>query len=274
MMACGGKTAGIICSGPSVRAYLEKPPAYDWVLAVNRMVQFVRCDYFVFNDHEAFGWWPTEQKPRPVCFTSNQAFKLICNRDEGRRRADEHKWLFYPQIETQCPSDTHWTSFSMTIAMVLAEHLGAERIVIHGCDWEGSDDFDGRSPPRMPRDAYRWNNEIHKYGLVKAWLTGRGIEVIRYGYDEGSDEVMAATKRSQEATKRRSDEATEGGATKGKASAKASACQRLVTKRAITVGGAEIPGGEAVAEVSFLRPEIDLNYLTRAHCDGLVGPEK
>ena len=181
------KPVAILCPGPSLSVVIGRVADavrdyYGAILGVNRVAEAYPCDWWVFNDHEVFGWWLPCNEPR--IFTCNESYERIAaNRDpQIIARRDRAKWTFYPQIETTCPSDPGWTGFSMLIAMVLAEWLIDGRghgIDIYGCDWEGTEDWDGTPPPRWSRSPYRWNNEIHKFGFVEAWLRTKGIAVRR-----------------------------------------------------------------------------------------------
>lgn len=163
----------ILCPGPSLASFLAAPTQHELFIGVNRAASAWPCQWWAFNDAEVFGWFrPTG---RPKIFTSNESFKRI----EDKRRADHFRWTFYPAINTTCPSDPGWTNFSMTVAMVLAEYLGARAITIYGCDWEGADDWDGPADYRHYRQEYRWKNEIHKVGHVIRWLESRGVSVER-----------------------------------------------------------------------------------------------
>jgi len=200
----------ILCPGPSLVEFLGRPRAHDAFIGVNRAATAWPCDFWAFNDHEGFNWYHGQVQrngEKPVCFTSNQAYELLA----GLPAIDEFRWLFYPQIETECPSDPGWTNYSLTIAMVLAEYVIRRRrsenageagdsslppkarfavansthhssLFIYGCDWSGTADWDGAESNRGEgRTEYRWKNEQHKFWHVMRWLNGRDIDVIRVG---------------------------------------------------------------------------------------------
>ena len=79
----------------------------------------------------------------------------------------------------------------MTAAMVLAEHLGAFRITLYGCDWVGDRDSSGAL-----QSSYRWQNEKHAFSRVSGWLGDRGIHVGRHKgttkADDGARDSTAA----------------------------------------------------------------------------------
>ncbi len=110
----------ILCSGPSLRQFLEgrrqrADVEHEVVIGVNRAACAFPCDWWAFNDAETFD--RNRCRGRPRCFTSNEAFARIGD----KRLADRFKWTFYAQIATTCPASPGWTSFSLTVAMVLAE---------------------------------------------------------------------------------------------------------------------------------------------------------
>jgi hypothetical protein len=234
------RSIAILCPGPSLADFLARPREHEAFIGVNRAAAAWPCDYWAFNDHEAFDWWHhsvqrSGRKPR--CFTSNQAFSLIAN----RLAVDSFEWLHYASIDTDCPSDPGWTNYTLTVAMVLAEYLVRRKqdlfeppglpvktgtpdftlspvpggiparaenhdrstaqgfvgpaaqkasrtwLVIYGCDWSGTQDWDGADPPRDAaacRSEYRWKNEQHKFWHVMRWLNSRGIDVVRVGSAE------------------------------------------------------------------------------------------
>lgn len=171
-----GRSIAVLCSGPSLSEFLTVPARrdrHDLTVGVNRAVIAHPCDYWAFNDSEAFHYF--EPLGRPVCFTSKAAFDRI----EPRDRIDAFRWLFYAQINTTCPSYPGWTQFSVTVALVLCDYLKARRVTLYGCDQAGADDFDGPSPTPVVRTPARWSSERHKFDHVAAWLESRGIELVR-----------------------------------------------------------------------------------------------
>jgi hypothetical protein len=169
-----GDDIAILCPGPSLAGFLAAPVQHQLYIGVNRAVIAYPCDYWAFNDAEPFSWF--EPQGRPVCFTSEAAFARI----PVSPRLAEFEWLYYRDINTTCPSDPGWVNFTMTTALVLAEHLGAARVMMYGADQTGTDDWDG--PPQRGRDArheYRWQNERHKTGHVLEWMARRGVRVSR-----------------------------------------------------------------------------------------------
>ncbi len=182
----------ILCSGPSLRRFLDRPPrrdAHDIVIGVNRGACAFPCDWWAFNDAQTFD--NNRCQGRPRCFTGDQAFAQI----RDKRLADRFDWTLYSQIDTSCPADPGWTSFSLTVAMVLAEWLlmkrgiqgardpgiGGGAVTLYGVDQVGENDWDGPSPVPVIRTEERWQRELHHFGHVLAWLRSRGVDVARDG---------------------------------------------------------------------------------------------
>jgi len=277
-----GKSVGILCAGKSVQRFLDQPVAHDYILGVNRLASVYPCDFWAFNDHEAFGWWPAIEKEGrlPMIFTSNQAHKLIAKHPEQLERANGHVWLFYPQIQTTCPVSTHWTNYSMLIAMVLAQYLGAERICIYGSDWAGSDDFDGTAEKRASRHEERWKNEEHWFGHVSAWLEGCGVSVTRVGAKPKGPSEMAKNRRNTSAAADTNVAPTamaeheSAAPTDDKAAALSNyrpVVIPLEMRREKTIDGHHLPIGTVVGEVVLTHPAISLGFLTQGFNNDIIG---
>jgi hypothetical protein len=164
----------ILCTGPSLAHYLEAPVEQpNCSIGVNQAVEARACDWWCFSDPEAFDWFNPLGHPR--IFTSRACLDIIT------RRADipRFDWTFHADIGTEAHSDWAWPNYSLTCALVLAEHLGARTVEIYGCDWSGDRYFDGQPARRTHDMRYRWKNEQHKYGMVTDWMARKGIEVKR-----------------------------------------------------------------------------------------------
>lgn len=171
-MACGPSFA-ILCPGPSLAFFLTRPVTHDAYIGVNRAIEAWPCGWWAFADHETFGMFSPRGKPT-IC-TTDQAALL------GARKFPE-RWQHFAvlreaDIQTRCPSDPGWRHYSMHVALVFAQHLGAREIVAYGADMEGSCDWDGIA--RNNRERYRWNNERHKLDHLVAWLAAEGVEFRR-----------------------------------------------------------------------------------------------
>jgi hypothetical protein len=179
------KRIAILCSGPSVRAFLAAPIAYDAVIGVNRMASVWPCDWWACRDRGTFlGYQPLG---RPRIFTSDDTWRWLTEEEPGQatiERAAGYDWTAWRDVSTSCPAVPQWKQGGFMNALILAEWLGAKTIQIHGADWEGSDDFDGPPSVGGTRPHYRWPGERAKYAAVSGWLTEtRGIRVTRVGFE-------------------------------------------------------------------------------------------
>ena len=175
-----GPSIAILCPGPSLSGFIAAPVTHDVYIGVNLAAQGFPCVWWVFNDWQAFAEMPPLGRPR--LFTSNAVASRL--QLDNPPVTTEWDWLTFEESETSCPSDPGWRYFSMTCAMVLAEHLGAGAVTIYGCDWRGPVYFDGSTPRRGTFHDYRWGNEEHKYGHVAAWLGRCGVGVTRVRANE------------------------------------------------------------------------------------------
>lgn len=195
-MAVGRLDVAILCPGPSLAGRALELREHDCLIGVNRAASQMRCDWWVFGDPEAFdGWRPLIRLDRslknvawPRIFSSRSALERIKKRD---RLANWPAPLYYEDINTECPSRPDWRQFSVTAALVLAEHLGAFRITLYGCDWVGDRDSCGEL-----QSSYRWQNEQHAFSRVSGSLGDRGIHVGRHirttKPDDGARDSTAA----------------------------------------------------------------------------------
>lgn len=164
---------GILCSGPSFKRFLETPVKHDGFIGVNQAAEAWACDWWSWGDAAAFDRF--EPIGRPAIFTGRGSLQYV----RRRERIAEHEWRYYEDCATPCPSDLDWRGYSMTAAMVLAETLGARRIVLYGADWCGTGYFSGSGLNPEVNSAYRWGNEKHHYSRLKGWLASRGVVVER-----------------------------------------------------------------------------------------------
>jgi hypothetical protein len=168
-----GPSIAILCPGPSLAGFLAHPPLHDAYIGVNRAATAWVCSWWAFADHESFNLFTP--LGRPTIFTADQAARLAAR--EYPDRWAHATVLRESDIGTRCPSDPGWKHYSMHIALVLAQHLGAREIVAYGADMEGVTDWDGAV--RGARTPYRWANERHKLDHIVAWLASEGVEFRR-----------------------------------------------------------------------------------------------
>jgi len=188
-----GKTIGILCSGPSVRGFLEQPVAYASLIGVNRMAAVYPCNWWACRDRGTFiGYVPVGM---PKIFTSDDTWQWLGEELTDRvllKRAECYAWTTWAMVKTPCPALPQWKQGGFMNALILADWLGARDIKIHGADWAGSDDFDGSPPIGGTRPHYRWPGERDKFAAVASWLTQeRGITIERVGFERYGVEVAA-----------------------------------------------------------------------------------
>jgi len=168
-----GPSIAILCPGPSLAAFLERPPMHDAYIGVNRAVEAWPCSYWAFADHETFGMFTP--LGHPTIGTTDQAAMLAARKWPDRWQ--HFACICERDMNTRCPTDPGWRHYSMHVGLVLAQHLGARQIIAYGADLEGACDWDGTR--REARNKYRWDNEKHKLGHIEAWLAGEGVEFVR-----------------------------------------------------------------------------------------------
>jgi hypothetical protein len=274
-------SVAILCSGESLKRFLDHPRDHDVYIGVNRMAEDYPCDWWVFADGAAFEWYTPEVRAgRPPMVCTSQAIRDRLGRSEkvSADKINAHAWLMMEELHTSCPNDPGWKNFSMTVALVLAESLGATSITIYGCDWKGHLDYDGTKPPRGGRNQYRWNNEKHKTSHICLWLARQGVAVRRLLVDENYEEMNTVSKKTKdEAVETTADEQPQpdviGEASQPQAEPAQPAVSRHTMKltRDFKFGTEELPlpVGTAVAEIK-LHPPFTLGFLSRGMEDGLI----
>jgi hypothetical protein len=180
------RSAAVLCPGPSlanVRAadLIE----YDALLGVNRAVERAACQWWVALDAHTFGF--TRPVNRPVLVTSRGTYRSL--RARTPELAD-WPWLDCRWVDPIGQHVVRWRKTSMTTAIVLAAELGAKRIDVYGCDWDGEADWDGRTDARYNRGEDkagpdgrtiegRWTMERRLFAELAEALAGRGATVKR-----------------------------------------------------------------------------------------------
>jgi len=180
-------SAAVLCPGPSLAAVTpETLAAYDALLGVNRAVERAPCHWWAMLDTHTFTF--TRPVNRPVLVSSRGTYRSL--RAQRPELAD-WPWLDCRWIDAA--GGLHavlWRKTSMTTAIVLAAELGARRIDVYGCDWEGEADWDGRTDERYNRGEDRpgeggrtvegrWTMERKLFAELKAALADRGCELER-----------------------------------------------------------------------------------------------
>jgi len=151
------------------------PSPADLTIAVNRAIGFRSADVWAAGDIPML----TDQRPdvigKPELFTAANTNAYL--RDKGREwpgKVTEFEQLF----SYLDPASCSWTMFTFTAAIVYAAHAGAKQIEIFGCDWTGTNDFDGWNQAGN-RSPERWKLEREIYSRLIRLIDARGIEVKR-----------------------------------------------------------------------------------------------
>src|SRR5688572_29544265 len=140
--------AAVLAPGPSL-ARLESMPPCDVSVSINRAILrfpgstvWAVTDYPVIRNHcELFG-------TAPRILTRRQTYADV------RHRLARFPAVVLVEDVRPAPDGTAWQLKTLTCAMVFAGSLGATAVDVYGCDWSGTEDYDGaaagedRSPER------------------------------------------------------------------------------------------------------------------------------
>ena len=253
---------GILCPGPSLSGFLKTPVGHDLIIGVNRAATAYRCDWWVFGDPEAYREFTPIGSPR--IGTLARSFEAI-----GPIEA-----TVIDRLAIECPGEIRWQQFSLTAAMVLAQHLGAARIVVYGADWRGTLDWDGTAAPVRHKD--RWASEAHRYEQVKTWLTRCNIRVVRV---IGATNMAKRNKNGQQAAGNETmEEMLKDSVTPAapppelpvEAKKTTSGEISIVMRRRMMVGDRMREVGEKVATIT-MAPDVSIHWFCRAFMDGFCG---
>jgi hypothetical protein len=146
---------------------------YDLVIGVNRAAEAFQCDYWVALDTRTFGM--TVPMGRPVLVTSAIHYKKMCAQWSG---ATEYEHLDHRSLVPHKLSPG-WGTKSLLAAVALAYARGAKEITCYGVDWEGTEDFDGKTFPGQKRTAKRWEREARQFSALVNALARKGTVVRR-----------------------------------------------------------------------------------------------
>lgn len=174
----GGGSVAILCPGPSLSRFLDNRPRHDTFIAVNRAASAFCVDWWAVQDEDI--WRSVRPIGKPIIFSSDSLRDTFGNREPG----NGFEWTTFSEVGscTKCRSKPPWWSYTLTAALVLADHISADEITIYGADMEGLEDWDGHVPAsaRSGRSEHRWERERYIFGHVIGWLQSeRGINVTR-----------------------------------------------------------------------------------------------
>jgi len=131
----------------------------DQIISVNIAATKSPCDYWVFNDAEAFAKWGG-RVGSPVFFTRKIVHRHLEQLTKYRGLGLDLKIHNHPlvyQDDIHSPVE-QWNLYSGCAALGLAWYLGATEILLYGYDMGGDRDCSGGSCSQG-RTAERWINE-------------------------------------------------------------------------------------------------------------------
>jgi hypothetical protein len=163
-------TVAILNPGPSLAA-LEKPPAADVLIGVNRAALRFECTCWAATDYPMIKRHQAAVLGTPALLTRRQTWADI----GARCRLPLDRVVESIDI----PNAPPWALKSMTCAMAFAFANGASRIDLYGCDWSGEQDFDGVKAGE-DRSEKRWAAEQADFAALSRWMLERGVMVARH----------------------------------------------------------------------------------------------
>lgn len=170
----------LACEGPTLAQTLRRPGELDpssWTtIAVNRAIEHVYpCDYWAFGDAATpckVSLLTAGRFPRRGVITCPEARKNLPWITERHAYIDWH-------TDVPHPFGAVGPDFSLIAAILwAAAQPDAERIVLHGVDQDGDEDWLGRAQPNRNRD--RWAKEKKKCRRAIDWAlaTYPGLEIV------------------------------------------------------------------------------------------------
>ena len=167
--------ACILCPGPSLMCLVGTDPRsrYELIVGVNRAAEAFQCDYWVALDTCTFGM--TQALGHPVLVTSAAHYRKMCLQWPGAADFES----LDPKTLASHKLAPGWTTKGLLTAIVVAYAKGAGVIDCLGVDWEGTEDFDGKTFPGQVRTAKRWEKEARWFDILKTILGKQGVSVTR-----------------------------------------------------------------------------------------------
>lgn len=170
--------ANIYCPGPSLCN--ADPREADVELGVNRAPAILarrglEVDWWIFMDH-AVAEDPENDPPhRPAIFTTKTCERHLAKR--GLAGVFDNRRVVHSDGTDQIDTSLGWRIFSTPMAVIHAYRLGATDILMYGVDMTDEPDADGKTPEGARRDAERWQREREIMGLVRGYLSNRGVSL-------------------------------------------------------------------------------------------------
>ena len=159
--------ASILCPGPSLPLTWRSDGTL--VIAVNRAASMHAADWWAFCDADIFRDSPAIGKPR--IFTSRASVDRLRKRNyfvEPGLLSDDLNLI-----------DNTWRTFTKTMAIALAYHLGAKAIYLYGDDQTEAPDADGVMPRGANRTPERWRDERAHVAKLQTFLDSRRVHMER-----------------------------------------------------------------------------------------------
>lgn len=177
--------ASVLSPGPSLARVTPADVADTLTIGVNRAPLMHHCDWWAFGDNRIFGE-PEYQPGYPIKM-------FTCA--ESKRRLGLVDCLTYEELFNNYTPSALWMIYTMNAALVLAASQGAKTIRLYGCDWKGTEDFDGHKytfkgeEADITRTPKRWENERRMFDSTVAMLAEKGVKVERVMYQANRQAV-------------------------------------------------------------------------------------
>lgn len=160
-------TYTLLCPGPSLISYTGDG---GFVVGVNRAASLHECDVWAATDRPLI--MKTDPIGTPVLLT------IEATRESIARRGKPWPYLVitHTGIGGKDNARTPWIRFTATAALYYLAWLGAEHVDVYGCDWQGTEDWDGEHAGAN-RAEQRWRDEREIWDKV---IKSTGITVTRH----------------------------------------------------------------------------------------------
>lgn len=191
----------------------------------------------------------------------------------SQSKVHAYRWQFIEHLRSACPTSIAWQRYTMTVAIVLAETLGADVITLYGCEWQGTRDWDGATNLRNEgRDAHRWRAEEDATRLIAQWMIDDGVSLRRVRDDGSIEELHDMAKKTEETIpsppQTETTTATEAASPPKSTAPGGTYNVKLRLERRL--GQEECPPGHLLARVELYPPFIDVQSVARLVCDDVA----
>lgn len=173
--------AAILAPGPSLNGFLENPSSPDVLIGVNRAASAYVCDYWVCGDAATVDAFPA--KALPILFVP----KALREKITDTQRLEDSIVMEWEEVSSGSHIPLLGNVFSLIAAVVLAVHLKAKSIVMYGCDWQGTLDWDGAETLGDYRGEERWKREKKEFDVIARWLRRQRIPWTRFAWTRSAE---------------------------------------------------------------------------------------